>query len=95
MMPPCSWSLAGHKAGDVDEGEQRYVEAVAEADKARGLHGRGDVEHSGQHGRLIGDDPDAATVHAREADDDVHRHLGLDFEKSTESTMRRISSLMS
>ena len=40
-----------------------------------------DVEAAGELGRLVGDDADGKAVDAAEADDDVHRALGLDFEE--------------
>ena len=51
----------------------RDVEAVAEADEARGLAGGVDVEDAGQDVRLLRDDADDVPVEPREADDDVLR----------------------
>ena len=62
---------------DVDEGEDRQVEAVAEADEARGLVGGVDVEAPREHGRLVGDDADGLAVHPGEAGDHVHAVEGL------------------
>ena len=47
---------AGQEAGHVDEGHERDVEAVAEADEARRLHRRVDVQAAGQVRGLVGDD---------------------------------------
>ena len=62
---------AGQEAGNVFEGHQRNVEAVAEANEARGLDGGVDVEHAGEEVGLVGDDADGASVEAGKADDDV------------------------
>ncbi len=75
MMPPYSWSVPGKKPGTSTKRDERDVEAVAEADEARGLHRRVDVEHAREHLRLVGDDADRAPADAREADDDVRREL--------------------
>src|SRR3712207_8296814 len=54
-------------------GDQRHVERVAQAHKARRL-GRGvNVEHTCQHARLVGDHTDAAPVEPGEPADDVLR----------------------
>ncbi len=57
------------------------LNAVAGADESRGLLRGVDVEAAGELGRLVGDDADAATVDATEADDDVRRAPGLDLEE--------------
>src|SRR6266446_7353721 len=44
---------AGKEAGDVDEGDDRDVEAVAEADEARRLDRGVDVETTGEKRRLV------------------------------------------
>ncbi len=62
---------AGHKAGDIDEGDDRDVEGVAEPHEAGSLAGRVDVEHAGQNLRLVGHEADALAVHPPKADDDV------------------------
>ena len=72
---------AGEEAGDVDEGQDRNVEGVAEAHEARRLLGRIDVEHAGQHHRLVGDDSDRAALDPAEADDDVGGVRRLDLEE--------------
>ena len=64
---------SGHEARHVDEGDERDVEAIAEAHEARRLHRRVDVEHARENGRLIGHDADGAPADAREADHDVLR----------------------
>src|ERR1035438_9596956 len=47
---------AGKKSRNVFEGDERNVEAVAEAHKARSLDARFDVEHARQKRGLVGDD---------------------------------------
>src|SRR5690606_33798599 len=74
---------AGQEAGDVDEGEKRDVEGVAEAYEARPLLRGADVEGSGQRGWLVADDPDGVTVHAGEPDDDVGCPTLVDLEELT------------
>ena len=58
---------AGQEAGHVDEGDERDVERVARAHEAGGLLGRLDVEHAGEHHRLVADDADGVAVEAGEA----------------------------
>ena len=58
-------------ARQVLERDDRNVETVAEADKARGLVRRVAVEHAGHHQRLVGDEADSLARDAAEADDDV------------------------
>mmetsp|Transcript_32106 Transcript_32106/g.87965 ORF Transcript_32106/g.87965 Transcript_32106/m.87965 type:complete len:549 (+) Transcript_32106:245-1891(+) len=70
---------ARQEAGHVDKRKERDVEAIAEADEARRLHGRVDIEAPGEFLRLVGDDPDRLAVHPAERGDDVlgvtWRHL--------------------
>ncbi len=72
---------ARQEARHVDEGDDRDVEAVAEAHEARGLARGVAVEHAGQHHRLVGDDADRAAFHAGEAGDDVLGEALLDLEE--------------
>ncbi len=81
MMPPCSCAVPGQVTADVGEGDDRDVEAVAEAHEARGLERRGDVERAGEVQRLVGDDADGAAGQARQADDDVLRVVGVDLQE--------------
>ena len=69
------------KPGTSTSVTERDVEAVAEADEARGLHRRVDVEDAGEDLRLVGDDADRAAADAGEADDDVRRVLLGDLEE--------------
>ena len=81
MIPPHSCSVPGQEARDVDEGDERDVERVARADEARRLDGRVDVEHAGERGRLVADDPDGVAAEPREAADDVRRPVRLHLEE--------------
>jgi len=72
---------AREEARHVDEGDERDVEAVAEADEARGLHRGVDVEHAREDRRLVGDDAHGAAADAGEADDDVRREGLGDLEE--------------
>ena len=62
---------AGQEAGHVFEGDERDVEAVAEAHEARALVGRIDVEHASEHAGLVGDDADRLAGEPCEADHQV------------------------
>ena len=53
---------AGQESRNVDQRQQRNVEAVAGADEARRLVGRVDVQDAGQHFGLLRDDADAAPL---------------------------------
>ena len=84
------------ETGDIDEGHQRDVEAVAEADEARALDRRVDVEDPRQKRRLIGDDADGNAVVARETDQQVGRELlSLISKNSPLSTVSVITVFMS
>src|SRR6476620_11713543 len=86
---------AGKESWNFDEGDDRNVEAVAEADEARGLPRGVAIEHAGKHHRLIGDDADGAPLEPREAHHNVLGEGGLISKKSPSSTTLWISSLMS
>ena len=72
---------AGQEAGHVNEGHERNVEAVAEADEARGLARGVAVKYPCQHQGLIGDNADGAPLDAGEADHDVSGEGRLDLEE--------------
>ena len=72
---------ARQEAGHILEGDEGNVEGIAEANEARRLDRRIDVEHAGQHLWLIGDDPDHASTQAREGDDHVLRVVFLHLEE--------------
>ena len=72
---------AGHKAGNVFEGDQGNVEGVAEAYEARTLDAGVDVQHTGEKRRLVGDDADGTASHARETDHDVAGVMFVNLEE--------------
>ncbi|HET9520965.1 MAG TPA: hypothetical protein VFO73_07975 [Candidatus Limnocylindrales bacterium] len=72
---------ARQKPGDIDERDERDIEAVARPDESRGLRRRVDVESTREDGRLLGHDADAPTGESREPDDDVLRPRGLNLEE--------------
>src|SRR5580698_10239432 len=74
---------AGQKAGNVDEGDQRDVECIAEAHEADGLDGGARIEHAGEHVWLIADDSYGLPVYSSEAADDVRRVKRLDLYEIT------------
>src|SRR5690606_26731877 len=69
------------EAGHIDKGDHRNVEGIAETHKTRRLDAALDVQATGQHQRLVGDDAHALTFHARKTDDDVFRVLRLQFKE--------------
>ena len=73
---------AGEEARAVDEGDDRHVERVAQADEAGDLVGGVDVQRAGHVAGLVGDDADRITVEAGEADYRVGRVVGLDLEEA-------------
>src|SRR5271157_255186 len=72
---------AGQKSRDIFEGDQRDVEAVAEAHETRALDAGADVEHAGQKRRLVGDDAHGFPVQPGEADHDVPGVMLLHLEE--------------
>ena len=62
---------SGQESGHVFEDQQRNIERVAEAHKARSLGRCVNVEHPGQKGGLVGHDADRAAREARKAHEDV------------------------
>ncbi len=72
---------AGQEAGHVDEGDERDVEAVAEAHEARALIEASMSRQPARQRRLVGDDADRAAAEAREADDDVLGVVALHLEE--------------
>ena len=87
---------AGQEPGHVHEGHDRQVEAVAEADEARGLERRVDVEHPGEHRRLVGHDRrPAARPAGRSRPGCCRRSPAAPRGSSPSSTTRPITSCMS
>ena len=72
---------AGQKSRHVDEGDDRNVEAIAEAHEARSLPRGVAVKHARQHHRLVGDKPNGCTFQAAEAGDHVARERLADLEE--------------
>ena len=63
------------------KGDQRYVEAVAEADEAACLITGIDIEHSGKIGWLIGNDTYRTACKACKTNDDILCKVGHYFEE--------------
>ena len=72
---------AWQKARHVDEGDDRDVEGIAGADESRRLHGRVDVERSGEERGLLRDDANRPAAKPRVADEDVARPRRLQLEE--------------
>ena len=72
---------AGQEAGDVHEGQDRDVEAVAEPHEPRSLAGRIDIEATRQHHRLVRHDADGLAFDPAEADNDVRGIERLQLEE--------------
>ena len=72
---------AWQKSGDILECDNGNVERIAEADKARPFFARIDIQHTGQHGRLVGNNADRMPAQTRKADDDILREPLVDLEE--------------
>ena len=72
---------ARQEAGNIDEGQDRDLEGIAEAHETRGLARAIDVEATRQHHRLVGDHADRLTLEPDETGDDVLREVFLNFVK--------------
>ena len=72
---------AGHEAGNIDQGDNRDIENIAGADKARALVGGVDVEAAAFEVGLIGDDTYDDAFDPRKADDDILGPVGLNLKK--------------
>src|SRR5262249_56498148 len=72
---------AGKESGDVLEGDERDVEAIAEAHKAPAFHRRVDVKDAGQNCRLVGHDPHRPPIKPGKPDNDVFGVMLVYFEK--------------
>ncbi len=96
MIPPCSCSDARQEAGQVDEGDDREVESVAEAHEARDFVAAVDVEHAGQVRRLVGDHAHRAPVQAGKSDYGVGRVGRLHLQETVvvENGMDRIEDIV-
>ena len=72
---------AGEVAGNVDDGQNRNRERVAEANEAARLFTGLNVEGSGHLAGLVGDDTDGTAFNARKTNDDVRREQWLNLEE--------------
>src|SRR5271167_3250398 len=72
---------AGQETGNVNEGQQRQVEGIAEAYEARHLVRGVNVEHTRQYARLAGHDAHGSSLHTSKTDHNVGGKAGLDFEE--------------
>ena len=69
--PAILLSRSRQKSGNVFKRNQRNVETIAEAHKARAFHRRVDIERPGQHRRLIRHNPHAFSIEPRKSDNNV------------------------
>src|SRR5258708_6540435 len=76
-------AYAGHETRYILERDNRDVEAVTEADEARGFFAGLDVQNTSQHCRLVGNDPDAVTAQPRKSYDDIGRVVLVNLEEAT------------
>jgi hypothetical protein len=81
MMPPYSCAVPGMKPGTSTKVMMGMLKASQKRTKRAGLDRALDVEAAGQHHRLVGDDADRLAFHARKADHDVLRVVGLHLEE--------------
>ena len=72
---------AWHEAGDILDGDDRDVEAVAETNETCALLRGIDIQSASEDLRLIGQEADGATCHAAEADDEVLGEVWSDLEE--------------
>ncbi len=81
MMPACSWVDAGKISRNIHQIDQGNIKGIAEPDETGGFVGCIHIQTPGFDSGLIGDNADAAAVHARKADDDIGGKAGQNFEK--------------
>ena len=74
-------SGAGKEARDIHKGDEGDVEGIAEADKARALDTRVDVEAAGRGVGLVAHNTHSAAVHAREPNHNVLGELRHDLKE--------------
>jgi hypothetical protein len=87
---------AGQEAGHVDEGDDRDVEAIAEAHEARGLDADSSMSRQpASTMRLVGDDADGLAARRAKPMTMFLAPSGCSSKKSPSSTTLRISSFMS
>ena len=73
----------GHEARHVDKGDDRNVETIAKADKARTFARRINVQNAGQRHRLIGHKADRGAFHPAKAAYDIGAKSRADFKEVT------------
>ena len=71
----------GQESGDINEGDERNVEGIAEADETSTLDGGVDIEAAGLLERLVGDDTNGSALHATETNDEVLGEVGGGLEE--------------
>ena len=72
---------AGQEAGYIDKGDDRNRKGITEPNKARAFATGIDIQASGQHHRLVGDEAHGLAVESAKAYDNVGGKLFLNFEK--------------
>ncbi len=95
MMPEYSWTVPGRKPGTSTKVTMGMLKQSQNRTNRAALRLEVDVEASGQHHRLIGNDADRAALDAAEAGDDVARPARAMGKKSPSSTTFSTNSIMS
>ena len=72
---------AGQEAGNVNEGDERYIEAVAEGDEPCGLIGSIYIQTAGHNSRFVGQYANALPANAAKAGYHIFRIVGLHLEE--------------
>ena len=72
---------AGQEAGNVNKGDERYIEAVAEGDEPCGLIGSIYIQAAGHNGGLVGQYANALPANAAKAGYHIFRIVGLHLEE--------------
>ena len=72
---------ARHKTGHIHKRDHRNIERVAKTDKAGSLGAALDVQATGQHQRLVGNNANRLPIHAGKADQDVFGVVGLQLKE--------------
>ena len=79
----------------IDEGDDRDIEAVAEADETSRLVRCVDIQAAGKEFRLVGDDTDGLAVKAGEAGDDIEGIVSRTWKTLPSSTQDLMTSSIS
>ena len=72
---------ARQKSGHIFQRQNRDIETIAKAHKARAFDRRVNVEDARENHRLLRDDADDAPIHARKTDYDISREMFLHLKK--------------